>query len=222
MGKLIVIEGLDGSGKSTQLELLAANLEKAGVDAKTISFPDYKEKSSTLVKMYLNGEFGNEAGDVNAYAASLFYAVDRFASFRCHWKDYYDAGGTVIAGRYVTSNAVHQTAKLPCEEWDNYLSWLYELEYEKVGIPKPDLVIFLDMPTELSKQLLEKRYGGDEGKKDIHERDEDYQRNCRKAAMYNVEHSGWKAVSCDKDGEVRSVEDIAADVLKLSMSVIKE
>ncbi len=222
MGKLIVIEGLDGSGKSTQLELLAANLEKAGIDAKTISFPDYKEKSSTLVKMYLSGEFGKEAGDVNAYAASLFYAVDRFASFRCHWKDYYDAGGIVIAGRYVTSNAVHQTAKLPAQEWEQYLSWLYELEYEKVGIPKPDLVLFLDMPTEFSKQLLEKRYGGDDEKKDIHERDEEYQRNCRKAAMYNVEHSDWKAVSCVDGGSVRSVEDISADILRLAMKVIKE
>lgn len=157
MGKLIVIEGLDGSGKSTQLELLAKNLKENGVEAKTISFPDYAEKSSTLVKMYLNGEFGDKPGDVNAYAASLFYAVDRFASFTCHWKDYYEAGGTVIAGRYVTSNAVHQTAKLPREDWEEYLSWLYSLEYGKVGIPKPDLVIFLDMPNELSMRLMEKR-----------------------------------------------------------------
>ena len=222
MGKLIVIEGLDGSGKSTQLELLAKNLSEAGIEAKTISFPDYKEKSSTLVKMYLGGEFGDKPDDVNAYAASLFYAVDRFASFKCHWKDYYDAGGTVIAGRYVTSNAVHQTAKLPKEEWDGYLSWLYELEYGKVAIPKPDLVIFLDMPNELSKKLLEKRYCGDEGKKDIHERDEAYRENCRAAAIYNVEHAGWQVIPCNEGECVRSIESIAKDVFDAAIKVIKE
>ena len=222
MGKLIVIEGLDGSGKSTQLSLLEKNLEKLGMDVKTISFPDYAEKSSTLVKMYLNGDFGDKPGDVNAYAASLFYAVDRFASYSRHWKDYYENGGTVIAGRYVTSNAVHQTAKLPKEEWENYLSWLYELEYGKVGIPKPDLVIFLDMPTDLSKKLLEHRYSGDEEKKDIHEKDIEYQNMCRQAAYYNVEHAGWKVISCAKDGEIRTVEDIAAEVLSVVMEVIKE
>lgn len=222
MGKLIVIEGLDGSGKSTQLELLAKNLKDEKIDAKTISFPDYSEKSSTLVKMYLNGDFGKNPNDVNAYAASLFYAVDRFASYRCHWKDYYDAGGTVIAGRYVTSNAVHQTAKLARDEWEDYISWLYELEYEKVGIPKPDLVIFLDMPTELSKQLLEKRYCGDETKKDIHERDTAYQSACRDAAYYNAEHAGWCVVPCSEEGKIRSVEDISADILTYALKVIKE
>lgn len=222
MGKLIVIEGLDGSGKSTQLELLAQNLNDAGIKARTISFPDYNEKSSTLVKMYLDGEFGSKPGDVNAYAASLFYAVDRFASFTRHWKEYYEAGGTVIAGRYVTSNAVHQTAKLPREQWEEYLSWLYELEYGRVGIPKPDLVIFLDMPCFLSKKLLEKRYCGDEQKKDIHERDEQYRENCRDAAVYNAEHAGWQVISCADGDKVRPVEDIAADVLAAAIGVIKE
>ena len=222
MGKLIVIEGLDGSGKSTQLEMLEKSLKAAGIDAKTISFPDYKEKSSTLVKMYLGGEFGDKPGDVNAYAASLFYAVDRFASFCCHWKDYYNAGGTVIAGRYVTSNDVHQTAKLPPEQWEEYLSWLYTLEYDRVGIPKPDLVIFLDMPNELSKKLLEKRYCGDEQKKDIHERDEQYRENCRAAAIYNVEHAGWQVIPCNEGDNVRSIEAIAKDVFSAAMKVIKE
>lgn len=222
MGKLIVIEGLDGSGKSTQLELLAQNLADAGIKARTISFPDYNEKSSTLVKMYLDGEFGSKPGDVNAYAASLFYAVDRFASFTRHWKEYYEAGGTVIAGRYVTSNAVHQTAKLPREQWEEYLSWLYELEYGRVGIPKPDLVIFLDMPCSLSKKLLEKRYCGDEQKKDIHERDEQYRESCRDAAVYNAEHAGWQVISCADGDRVRPVEDIAADVLAAAIGVIKE
>lgn len=222
MGKLIVIEGLDGSGKSTQLELLYKNLTEKGIDTRSVSFPDYNEKSSTLVKMYLGGEFGEGACDVNAYAASLFYAVDRFASYAKHWKDYYLGGGTVISGRYVTSNAVHQTAKLPPEQWEEYLTWLYSLEYGKVGIPAPDLVIFLDMPPELSKKLLEKRYSGDEAKKDIHERDLAYQENCRRAALYNVEHAGWKAISCADGDNIRSVEDIAADVLAAALSVIKD
>ncbi len=222
MGKLIVIEGLDGSGKSTQLELLGKSLTAAGVDNRTVSFPDYNENSSALVKMYLGGEFGTNAGDVNAYAASLFYAVDRFASFAKHWKDYYLGGGTVISGRYVTSNAVHQTAKLPENEWDEYLSWLYSLEYGRVGIPKPDLVIFLDMPAELSKRLLEKRYGGVEEKKDIHEKDIIYQQNCRKAALYNVENAGWRVISCADGDRIRSVEEIAADVLAAAMEVLTD
>ena len=220
MGKLIVIEGLDGCGKSTQLELLGKNLSAAGVDNKTVSFPDYNENSSALVKMYLGGEFGSNPGDVNAYAASLFYAVDRYASYKKHWQDYYLGGGAVISGRYVTSNAVHQTAKLPENEWDEYLSWLYSLEYGKVGIPKPDLVIFLDMPTELSKKLLEKRYGGVEEKKDIHEKDIAYQNACRKAALYNVEHAGWKVISCADGDRIRSVDEIAADVLSAAMDAI--
>lgn len=221
MGKLIVIEGLDGSGKSTQLELLYKNLVAENINAKTVSFPDYDDPSSTLVKMYLGGEFGTKPDDVNAFAASLFYAVDRFASYKKHWEDYYINGGTVIAGRYVTSNAVHQTAKLPKEEWDEYLNWLYTLEYERVGIPKPDLVIFLDMPCEISQKLLEKRYGGDSGKKDIHERDKSYQDACRQAALYNVEHAGWRVISCSENGNVRTVDDIAKDVLSAVLSVIK-
>jgi dTMP kinase len=220
MGKLIVIEGLDGSGKSTQLELLGKNLTALGIDNRTVSFPDYNENSSALVKMYLGGEFGTKPGDVNAYAASLFYAVDRFASYKKHWQDYYLGGGAVISGRYVTSNAVHQTAKLPEDEWEDYLSWLYALEYGKVGIPKPDLVIFLDMPPELSKKLLEKRYGGVEEKKDIHEKDITYQQNCRKAAMYNVEHAGWRVISCNDGERIRTVEEIAADVLKAAQEVL--
>ena len=122
----------------------------------------------------------------------------------------------------MTSNAVHQTAKLPKEEWDTYLDWLYSLEYDKVSIPKPDLVLFLDMPTELSKKLLEKRYDGDECKKDIHEKDIEYQNNCREAAMYNVEHSGWKAIECSENGQVRTVEEISKDVLSATLEIIKE
>lgn len=218
MGKLIVIEGLDGSGKSTQLDLLFENLKKNNIDCKSVSFPDYENPSSTLVKMYLAGEFGKKPGDVNAYAASVFYAADRYASFKSAWGEYYNAGGTVIAGRYTTSNAVHQASKLPESEWENFLSWLYDFEYNKIAIPKPDKVIFLDMPVEVSQKLLSKRYEGDNSKKDIHESDTNYLDRCRKAAVFTAEFSGWETISCAENGEARSIEDIANDVLK---SVLK-
>ena len=218
MGKLIVIEGLDGSGKSTQLDLLYKNLKEKNIDCKSVSFPDYDNPSSTLVKMYLAGEFGKKPGDVNAYAASVFYAADRYASFKSAWGEYYNAGGTVVAGRYTTSNAVHQASKLPENEWEAFLSWLYDFEYNKIAIPKPDKVIFLDMPIEVSQKLLTKRYDGDNSKKDIHESDTEYLDRCRKAALFTADFSGWETIPCSSNGEARSIEDIANDVLE---SVLK-
>ena len=219
MGKLIVIEGLDGSGKSTQLDLLPKNLEKLSIDCKTVSFPDYENPSSTLVKMYLAGDFGKKADDVNAYAASTFYCVDRFASYKAAWGEYYNNGGTVIAGRYTTSNAVHQCSKLPESEWQGFLDWLYDFEYNKVGIPKPDKVIFLDMPVHVSQKLLSKRYEGDNTKKDIHEKDTDYLDRCRKAAVYTAKASNWDIVPCAENDEPRSIEDIAKDVLQRVLKI---
>lgn len=213
MGKLIVIEGLDGSGKSTQLEKLCENLNKLGIDNKSVSFPDYEHPSSTLVKMYLSGEFGTNPSDVNAYAASTFYAVDRYASYKKYWGKYYNDGGVIIAGRYVTSNAVHQAAKLPREEWESYLSWLYDFEYNKVGIPKPDRVIFLDMPVEVSQKLMTGRYNGNEEKKDIHERDVEYLEHCRQSALFTAKFSGWDIISCADNGRARTIEDIAKEIL---------
>lgn len=220
MGKLIVIEGLDGCGKSTQLELLPQNLLKSGIESKSVSFPDYNSNSSALVKMYLGGEFGKKPGDVNAYAASLFYAVDRFASYKTNWGDYYNQNGVIVSGRYTTSNAVHQTSKMDENEWQGFLDWLYDLEYNKVGIPKPDKVIFLDMPIEVSQKLLSGRYNGDEGKKDIHESDTAYLDKCRKAAMFTAKYSGWTIIPCAKDGEPRTIEDIAKDILEETLKVI--
>ena len=219
MGKLIVIEGLDGSGKSTQLELLPQNLLKQGIESKMVSFPDYDSDSSALVKMYLGGKFGTRPGDVNAYAASLFYAVDRFASYKTAWGDYYNQNGVIVSGRYTTSNAVHQTSKMPENEWKDFLDWLYDLEYNKVGIPKPDKVIFLDMPIDVSQKLLSGRYKGDEAKKDIHESDTAYLDKCRKAAMFTANYSGWTIIPCAKDGEARSIEDISKDVLKETLKL---
>ena len=220
MGKLIVIEGLDGSGKSTQLDLLYENLKKRGIDCRAVSFPDYEHESSTLVKMYLMGDFGEKPGDVNAYAASTFYAVDRYASFKKYWGEYYNQGGVVLAGRYVTSNAVHQNSKLSEDKWEAFLDWLYDFEYEKMGIPKPDKVIFLDMPIDVSQKLMTGRYKGDEEKKDIHERDTDYLEHCRKSALFTADYSGWNKINCAKDGQARTIEDIAQDVLKEVLSVL--
>ena len=219
MGKLIVIEGLDGSGKSTQLDLLFKGLEDLGKDCKWVSFPDYESNSSALVKMYLGGEFGNKPDDVNAYAASVFYTVDRYASYNANWGEFYKSGGTIVSGRYTTSNAIHQASKLPEDKWEDFLSWLYDFEYNKIGIPRPDKVIFLDMPIEVSQKLLTKRYEGDENKKDIHESDVKYLEKCRNAACFTAKYSGWSIINCAENGEARSIEDIAKDVLAEALSV---
>lgn len=220
MGKLIVIEGLDGSGKSTQLELLPKNLKEKGITSRSVSFPCYEDDSSALIKMYLAGQFGSAPGDVNAYAASCFYACDRYASFKKDWGEFYTDGGIIVSGRYTTSNAVHQCSKLPKEQWPAFLSWLYDFEYQKLGIPKPDKVIFLDMPTEVSQKLLDNRYQSDGGHKDIHEKDVEYLNRCREAAIFTAEYSGWVKISCAKDGDPRSIEDIAADVLAETLTVL--
>ena len=200
MGKLIVIDGLDGSGKSTQLELLRTRLEEDGIACRHISFPDYEQPSSALVRLYLNGDLGGSASAVNAYAASSFYAVDRYASYKTFWEKDYAHGIPVVAARYTTSNAIHQMTKLPKEEWDAFLTWLEDYEYNKLGLPRPDKVVFLDMPLHVSQRLLEKRYDGDEEKKDIHERDVQYLENCRTAALYAAERLGWTVGPCS-DGE---------------------
>ncbi len=221
MGKLIVLEGLDGSGKSTQLSILEKNLASKGVDFKTVSFPEYDLPSCAPVKMYLAGEFGTRPGDVNAYAASLFYAVDRFASMKKGWGEFYQQGGLILAGRYTTSNAIHQTSKLPEEQWQEYLNWLFELEYDRVGIPKPDKVIYLNVPVEVSQGLLSERYSGDESQKDIHERDRDYLAHCHKAADFTIKQFGWDKVECYEGGQMRSRESIADEILSLVLPIVK-
>ena len=215
MGRLIVIDGLDGSGKTTQFDRLSEYLDNRGTSYKRICFPDYAEPSSTLVKMYLQGEFGGSPDAVNAYAASSFYAVDRYASYKRFWEEDYRNGKLILAARYTTSNAIHQMAKLPREEWDRYLAWLEEYEYVLLGLPKPAAVIFLDMPAEVSQRLLSRRYGGDESRKDIHERDAAYLLRCRETALYAAARLGWEVVPCARNGQPRPEEEITGRLINI-------
>lgn len=214
-GKLIVIEGLDGSGKNTQSGILTKTLKQMGIDAKELSFPCYGKPSCALVEMYLQGEFGDKPDSVGPYAASTFYAVDRYASYKKDWGSFYNDGGIVIANRYVTSNLVHQMTKLPQSQWKSFSSWLSDLEYDKFGIPKPDLVVFLDMPVEVSQKLMLGRYHGDEQKKDIHEKDVAYLLECHKAAAFASEYEGWYRVACSDGENPLSIEEISQKVLNL-------
>lgn len=218
MGRLIVIDGLDGSGKSTQLARLDVYLKKSGIRYKQICFPDYDQPSSALVKMYLAGEFGPQADAVNAYAASSFYAVDRYASFKKFWEVDYESDTLIVAARYTTSNAIHQMAKLPQTEWDAYLDWLEDYEYGRLALPRPDSVLFLDMPPAVSQQLLSHRYQGDESKKDIHERDAAYLRDCRRCARYAAKKGGWRWIPCgNQDGPFAE-----ADITEQIIACVKE
>lgn len=222
MGKLIVFEGTDGSGKSTQFALLAKRLEAEQIGFQRLRFPQYEEPSSALIRMYLGGAFGDDPEAVNAYAASTFYAVDRYASYQCVWKDYYQGGGLVVSDRYTTSNAVHQGSKVPEGERAEFFRWLYDLEYDRMGLPRPDLVVLLDMPVELSEQLMRKREQSTGTHADIHERDEDYLKKCRDVALHAAKYYGWRTVSCAKDGAIRGVEDIHEEVYAIVKSCLED
>lgn len=222
MGKLIVFEGTDGSGKSTQFNLLTERLELEAVDFQRLRFPRYDQESSALIRMYLGGSFGTDPEAVNAYAASIFYAVDRCASYLQQWKKGYEAGGLFLADRYTTSNAVHQGSKMAPGEREAFYSWLYDLEYVKMGLPKPDLVILLDMPIELTRQLMRKREHDTHTQADIHEQDLSYLEQCRISAKTAAEFYGWHIVSGAKDGKLRSIEEIHEEVYAIVKKCLEE
>ena len=222
MGKLIIIEGLDGCGKSTQTALLEKYFEDNSVKFKKIKLPDYDSKSSTLVKMYLGGEFGKNADDVNAYAAGAFYAVDRFASYKLDWGKDYENGALILADRYATSNSIYQMEKIDEDKWDEYLDWSADFEYNKIGIPKPDLVIFLDMPVDVSQKLMTSRYNGDEGKKDVHEANVVFLNNCRKSALYTAKKQGWAVVPCSDGINPLPIKEIHNTILDFVKKELKE
>ena len=220
-GTLIVLEGLDGSGKATQAKLLAQHLKEAGKNVQEITFPDYASDSSALVKMYLAGQFGDKPDDVNAYAASTFYSVDRYASYKQDWGKYYEAGGLLIADRYTTSNAVHQAGKLPDGEREKYLDWLFDFEYGLLGLPEPSLVFYLDVPTELTEKMMREREQATNTKADIHEQDEAYLRACRENAKKVAERCSWQRIGCSKDGAMRTVEDIHEEIYRRVTELLK-
>ena len=215
--KLIVIEGLDGGGKTTQLELL----KKDYPDFRFITFPNYDSPSGQIVSSYLNGAYSEKNPSVSAYTASCFYAVDRYTSFKTDWEKDYQNGKTVVSARYVSSNAIYQMTKLPQNEWNGYMDWLFDIEYNKFGIPKPSATIFLDMPPEVSRQLLLKRNNGDANKLDIHESDLQFMSDCRKAAFYVAEKENWEIISCAENGLPKSIEDIHKTLVEKIEGLLK-
>lgn len=221
-GKLIVLEGIDGSGKSSQYRRLCARMENDGIEYNHIVFPRYDKDSSALIRMYLNGEFGENPADVSAYAASTFYAVDRYASYRNDWGDIYENGGLIIADRYTTSNAVHQGSKLDKAELPAFFDWLADLEYVKMGLPKPDLVIYLDVDLETSLRRMEKRQQSTDTHADIHEKDISYLAHCLETADIACEHFGWKRIPYMKDGLEREVDEKNDEIYALVRSYLGE
>ena len=214
MGKLIVLEGTDGSGKSTQFRLMAQRLTDEKVEFRRLVFPRYENESSALIRMYLGGQFGTKPSDVNAYAASAFYAVDRYASYKQDWGKWYEDGGLILSDRYTTSNAVHQASKETGENQDAFLKWLYEFEYDKLGLPRPDLTIYLDVPTDFTEKLMRGREQDTGTKADIHEQDTEYLNTCRRTGRAAAEFYGWTVIDCVKDGQMRSIEDIHEEIYK--------
>ena len=220
-GKLIVFEGTDGSGKATQTKLLVQALERQGLAVRQLTFPRYDQDSSMLVRMYLGGAFGADPSAVNPYAASTFYAVDRYASYVQDWGRWYEAGGLVVTDRYTTSNAVHQAGKLPDGECQSYLRWLFHFEYDLMGLPRPDLVIYLDLPAELSAALRRQREQSTGATADIHEADEAYLRRCRENALRVVDFDGWRRIDCSREGDLRTPEDIHREVWDLAAPLLR-
>lgn len=220
-GRLIVLEGTDGSGKSTQFSLLCGHMDREGRPFRKLIFPQYQEPSSALVKMYLNGEFGPHPSDVNPYAASTFYAVDRYASYQKVWGTAYRAGELILSDRYTTSNAVHQGSKLSDAELPAFFQWLSDLEYVKMGLPKPDLVIYLDVDLETSLARMKRRQEKSSTTADIHEKDVDYLRRCLHTADMAAEYYGWTRIPFMKDGAERDVEEKNDEIYDLILSYMK-
>ena len=222
MGKLIVIEGTDGSGKSTQFKLLTSRLEAENRHFQKLVFPQYAEESSALIRMYLGGQFGTKPTDVNAYAASAFYAVDRYASYKKVWGEYYEQGGLIVSDRYTTSNAVHQASKETPEAQPAFLQWLYDFEYDKLGLPRPDLILYLDVPTDFTEAMMRRREADTNTSADIHEQDLEYLATCRRTGKAAAEYYGWTVIQCVKDGKMRSIEDIHEEIYRHIAKCLEE
>lgn len=215
MGKLFVIDGTDGSGKQTQLQKLKERLDEEKIDYRVVSFPNYDSKTSTLVKMYLSGEFGKNAKEISPYIASTFYAADRYATFQTEYKEYYENGGIILADRYTTSNMVHQAGKIKDKkERDKFLKWLWDFEFNLYGLPIPTKVFFLNMPVEKSLELIANRENKftHDTKKDIHESDKEHLLDAYSAACDVAKDYNWHEVICVKDNEIRTIEEIHEEI----------
>ena len=220
-GKLIVLEGIDGSGKSAQYRRLCARMEKDGIAYNHIVFPRYDQESSALIRMYLAGEFGGHPDDVNAYVASTFYAVDRFAAYRTDWGALYENGGLILSDRYTTSNAVHQGSKLSDEELPAFFAWLSDLEYTKMGLPKPDLVIYLDVDVETSLARMRRRQAKNHTSADIHEKDTAYLERCLHTASRAADYYGWTRIPYLKNGQERDVDEKNQEIYQIVLKYLE-
>lgn len=212
--RFIAIEGLDGSGKETQTRLLKEALIKRGLKVASVSFPQYGKASAAFVEDYLQGGFGEHAYEVNAYAASSFFAMDRLVSYLKGWRKDYEESDVLLADRYTPSNAIHQCSKLPEEDWEKFVTWLFDYEYTKLGLPAPDTVIYLRLDIETSQRLLAKRYNGDASKRDIHERDMGYLERSGKSADWCSKRMGWTEVRCSCNGLLRDRMDVHLEIIK--------
>ena len=221
-GKLIVFEGTDGSGKATQSRLLCERLARENIPYQHINFPRYGKPSAAMVQEYLDGNLGKHPGDVNAYAASLFYAMDRYASYKQDWGPFYEAGGLVVADRYTTSNAVHQASKLLPGERKDFLRWLFDTEYRLMGLPEPDLVLYLDMPTEITEKMMRQREAATGTHADIHEADTQYLSASRRMGRSAAEYYGWTLISCVEKGKMRSIQDIHEEIYRYVTKCLEE
>ena len=213
-GKLIVFEGTDGSGKATQSKLLLERLQREGFDCRPLTLPRYGKPSAAPLEEYLHGAYGSHPEAVNAYAASTFFAVDRYASYQQDWGKYYESGGILVADRYTTSNAVHQASKLPEGERQAFLKWLFDFEYRLLQLPEPTLVFYLDVPTEITEKMMRCREAQTNTTADIHEQDDGYLRACRRAAQKTAEECAWHCIDCSQNGEMRNAGDIHEEIYR--------
>lgn len=218
--KLIVIDGLDGSGKSTQIELISKKLTELSLRTTYVKYPNYDSPTGQAVKMYLDGCFSEKSESVNLYAASCLFSADRYVGFKTKWENSYNNGDIIIADRYVSSNLIYQMSKLPENQWDDYFNWLYDFEYRKICLPKPCQVIFLDMDISVSQKLINTRYSGDDSKKDIHERDIKFLEKCRKAALYSAERDNWSIIKCNDGNTPLDIQLINEKILKIIKDTI--
>jgi len=217
-GKIIIIEGLDGCGKTTQVDLL----KNTFTDCRFLTFPNYESFAGEIIQEYLDGKISEPDTQKSAYSASSFYAIDRYISYRKDWRVDYEQGKNIISARYTTSNAIYQMTKLSRDEWENYCHWLYDYEYQKLGIPAPDEVIFLDVPVEVSQKLLSERYQGDDQKKDIHEADPAYLQHCHDAALYAGSiGKPWQFIQCCENQKLRPVGEIQKDLIQIIRKIIE-